>query len=127
MPKRIAKGARRLIEFKECVDDTAQDEKETYDALKQLGFYTDCLGKAHWSIPAEVIDPKLAEMLVRFAAATSSQERETTPREIELWVMHMQAGLTRPNLINWATAMVAEGMQPEGYAEGLADFTFGLS
>jgi AbiV family abortive infection protein len=127
MPERIAKGARRATEFKECVDDTAQDEKETYDALKQLGFYTDCLGKAHWSIPAEVIDPNLAEMFVRFAATTSSQERETTPREIELWVMHMQAGLTRPNLINWAKAMVAEGIQPEGYVEGLADFTFGLS
>jgi hypothetical protein len=66
-------------------------------------------------------------MFVRFAATTSSQERETTPREIELWVMHMQAGLTRPNLINWAKAMVAEGIQPEGYVEGLADFTFGLS
>lgn len=127
MPERIAKGARRASEFRECVDDTAQDEKETYDALKQLGFYTDCLGKAHWSIPAEVIDHKLADMLVRFAAAASSQGHETTPREIELWVMHMQSGLTRPNLINWAKAMVAEGLQPEGYAEGLANFTFGLS
>jgi len=127
MPERISKGARRLIEFKECVDDSAQGEKETYDALKQLGFYTDCLGDAHWSIPTEVIDGKLAEMLVRFAASTSLQERETTPREIELWVMHMQTGLTRPNLISWAKAMVAEGLQPEGYAEGLADFTFGLS
>lgn len=126
MPARIAKGARRLSEFKECVDDSVQDEKDTYDALKQLGFYTDCLGIAHWSIPAEVIDPELAEMLVQFAAAFSSQERETTPREIELWVTHMQGGLTQPNLINWAKAMVDEGIQPQGYAEGLDDFTLGL-
>jgi AbiV family abortive infection protein len=126
MPERIAKGARRLIEFKECVDDSAQDEKETYDALKQLGFYTDCLGMAHWSIPVEVIDPKLAGMLVQFAVAFSSHERETTPREIELWVTHMQDCLSKPNLINWAKAMVAEGIQPQGYAEELDDFTFGL-
>ena len=126
MPERIAKGARRASEFQQCIDDTAQDEKETYDALKQLGLYTDCLGMAHWSIPSEVIDRKLAEMLVRFAISVSSNERETTSREIELWVMHMQSGMTRPNLINWAKAMVADGMQPEGYAEGLADFTFGL-
>ena len=84
MPERIAKGARRATEFQQCVDDTAQDEKETYDALKQLGFYTDCLGKAHWSIPSEVIDIKLAELLVGFAVSTSSNEHETTPREIEL-------------------------------------------
>jgi len=126
MPARIAKGARRAIEFRECVDETAQEERGTYDALKQLGLYTDCLGKAHWSIPSEVIDRELAEMLVRFAFSTSSSERETSPREIELWVMHMQAGMTRPNLINWAKAVVAEGLEPGGYAEGLADFTFGL-
>lgn len=127
MPARIAKGARRAIQFRECVEDKAQDEKKTYDALKQLGFYTDCLGKAHWSMPAEVIDRKLAEILVRFAVTISSRERHTTTREIELWAMHMQAGLTRPNLINWARAMVAEGIEPEGYAEELAEFTFGLN
>jgi len=108
MPERIAKGARRLVEFRECVDDTAEDEKETYDALKQLGFYTDCLGEAHWSIPIQVIDRELSEMLVKWAVATSSHEHETTPREIELWVMYMQSGMTRANLVNWARAMVEE-------------------
>lgn len=127
MPERIANGARRAIEFRECVEDTAQDEKDAYDVLKQLGFYTDCLGKANWSIPTEVINRNLADVLVRLAASTSSREHETTPREIELWAVHMQSGLTRPNLISWAKAMVAEGLQPEGYAEELADFTVGLN
>lgn len=126
IPERIARGARRLIDFRECVDDTTLDEKATYDALKQIGFYTDCLGKAHWSIPSEVIGRKLAEMVVHFAVSTSSNERETPPREIELWVMHMQSGMTRSNLINWGKAMVAEGLQDEGYDDNLSDFTAGI-
>ncbi len=127
MPERIANGARRAIEFRDCVGDGAQDEKASYDALKQLGFYTDCLGKAHWSIPSEVIDRKIAEMLVRFAVTTSAREKSTSNREIELWVTHMQAGVTRPNLIEWAKAMVAEGLHPDGYAEEMAEFTAGLT
>lgn len=127
MPERIAKGARYAIEFMECVDGSAQDEVESYDALKQLGFYTDCLGKANWSIPVEVIGHDIAETLVRFATATSAKERETCPREIELWVVHMQSGISRANLISWAKAMVSEGIQPKGYAEGMANFTVGDS
>jgi AbiV family abortive infection protein len=128
MPERIANGARRAVEFRDCVDDTALDEIESYDALKQLGFYTDCLGgDGHWSIPENVIGRDIAEMLLRFATATSARARETTPREIELWVVHMQAGITRPNLINWARSMVAEGLQPAGYVEQMTEFTVGLT
>jgi AbiV family abortive infection protein len=126
MPERVAKGARRATEFRDCVEGGAPEEKATYDALKQLGFYTDCLGAGHWSIPADVIDRKLAEMLVGFATASTAKEKSTTNREIELWVTHMQAGFTRPRLIAWATAMVAEGLQPPAYVEEMADFTVGL-
>src|ERR1700722_2494205 len=31
MPERIARGARRLSEFKECVTDASLDERNTYD------------------------------------------------------------------------------------------------
>lgn len=64
MPEPVANGARRAIEFQDCVGDGAQDDKASYDALKQLGFYTDCLGNAHWSIPSEVIDPTDAAYIV---------------------------------------------------------------
>ena len=32
------------------------DHPYVLDQLKQIAFYTDCLGDAHWSIPDEVID-----------------------------------------------------------------------
>jgi hypothetical protein len=127
MPERIANGARRAIEFAKCVEGGATEEKATYDSLKQLGFYIDCLGKGHWSIPTDVINRGIAEMLVRFAISTSATEKVTTNREIELWVMHMQAGFTRPRLIAWASAMVSEGLSPEGYVEEMAEFTAGLT
>jgi AbiV family abortive infection protein len=126
MPDRIAKGARRAIDFGDCVGDGALDEKATYDALKELGLYTDCLVNGHWSIPAEVIDRDISEMFVQLAMTTSARERETTPREIELWVTHMQSGVTRPKLITWAEAMVREGLSLEGYAEDMTRFTVGL-
>jgi hypothetical protein len=66
-------------------------------------------------------------MLVRFAVTTSVREKSTSNREIELWVMRMQAGVTRPNLIEWAKAMVAEGLHLDGYAEEMAEFTTGLT
>ena len=126
MPERIANGARRAIEFAECVEGGATGEKATYDSLKQIGFYTDCLGKGHWSIPTDVIGRSIAEILVRFAITTSATEKVTSNREIELWVTHMQAGFTRPRLIAWASAMVSEGLSPDGYVEEMAEFTVGL-
>lgn len=70
-------------------------EKASYDALKQLGFYTDCLGEANWSIPAEVINCQIAEALVWLARTWSVSRETTNRREIELWVTHMQGGITR--------------------------------
>jgi AbiV family abortive infection protein len=127
MPERVAKGATRAVDFRDCVGDSAQDEKAAYDALKQLGLYTDCLGNGHWSVPTEVIDRNISGMLVRIAMTTSARERQATQREIELWVTHMQTGITRPNLIRWAGAMVAEGLHPRGYAEQMAEFTIGIT
>jgi AbiV family abortive infection protein len=68
---RFSRGARRLSEFSDCVTDKGTDEKQIYGLVKQLGFYTDCLGNAHWSIPLEVIDEGLATALVRSAKIMS--------------------------------------------------------
>ncbi|MBN1085452.1 AbiV family abortive infection protein [Erwinia aphidicola] len=35
---------------------TTTEHPFALDQLKQISFYTDCLGKAHWSIPDNVID-----------------------------------------------------------------------
>ena len=40
--------------------DETSDHPFVLDNLKQLGFYTDCLGKATWALPWKVIDEDLA-------------------------------------------------------------------
>jgi hypothetical protein len=43
--------------------------------------------------------------------------------ELELWVMHMQGGPTKENLLRWATAMVSAGLKPRGYVGEMTRFT----
>lgn len=84
----FTKGARRLGDFRELFENEA-DHPFLLDNLKQLGFYTDCLGKRHWAIPDQVIDRALARQIVQIANAIAPN-REVTEREIVLWVEHMK-------------------------------------
>ncbi|MDH0759330.1 AbiV family abortive infection protein [Pseudomonas juntendi] len=80
-----AYGARSLEDFRPLYDN-ASDHPYLLDQVKQLGFYTDCLGqKANWSIPDQVIDSELATSLVD-TAELLSQGAPVTERELELWV-----------------------------------------
>jgi len=117
-PQLVADGARRLDDFQRLFDD-ASDHPFLLDQLKQLGFYTDCLGSAHWSVPNEVIDERLAKMLVT-AADVLAQSREFTEKEIELWVEHLgpvwkkDDSWMKKALANWYAAMQSAGLAPEG-------------
>jgi hypothetical protein len=91
------------------------------DQLKQLGFYTDCLGKARWSLPAAAISRELAESLVETAhLLAGSSTGECTTREIELWVEHVgpvwrqDLGWMKQAAINWYAAMQEAGLKPKG-------------
>jgi hypothetical protein len=53
------------------------------------------------------------------------ESHTVTVRELELWVVHMQAGNTREHLLSWAKAMEYEGLHPSGYADIMADLTIG--
>ena len=55
LPQLVAEGARKLDDFRSLFDENS-DHPYILDLVKQIGFYTDCLGNAHWSIPEEVID-----------------------------------------------------------------------
>lgn len=118
LPELVAKGARRLEDFRPIVD-SASDHPEILDATKQIGFYTDCLGKAHWSLPAEVVDEALAKNLVN-AAEALLPERNISVRELELWVEHVgpvwnkNLDWMKQALVNWYGAMQAEGLAPAG-------------
>lgn len=124
-PELVAKGARRLEDFRPVVD-VDSDHPEVLDATKQLGFYSDCLGSAHWSSPSEVINEKLAQSLV-MAAEILSPDRHIEVRELELWIENMGPVWNKGDeemknaLANWYAAMQKEGLAPAG-RNGMREF-----
>jgi len=117
-PELVAKGARKLEDFRTMVREES-DHPEVLDALKQIGFYTDCLGKGNWTIPADTVDEKLATQLVR-TAEILAPERKMTTRELELWEKHMKPVWNvnfewmKQALVNWYADMQSEGIAPAG-------------
>ena len=107
-------GARRLEEFRPMFAEDAE-HASLLDNLKQIGCYTDCLGKKHWSIPEEVIDHSVATQVVKIATILATQ-KDVTEKELELWVKHMKP-VWRENqehmeaaLSEWHRDMVAHGL-----------------
>jgi AbiV family abortive infection protein len=121
LPQLAASGARNLDDLRPLFDETS-DHPFVLDQLKQLGFYTDCLGKAHWAVPPDVIDEALAQMLVQTAKVFAC-DREYTEKEIELWVEHVgpvwkkDPSWMKQALVNWYAAMQACGLAAEGTNE----------
>lgn len=114
LPQLVARGARELEDFR-ALFDSGSDHPDLLDSVKQLGFYTDCLGNRHWSIPADVIDEKLASQLVDVARILCPK-RDVTARELELWVQFLgphgcsDFGTQKQALVAWHEACVAEGL-----------------
>jgi AbiV family abortive infection protein len=115
MPELFVKGARRLEDFR-LLFDNASNHPYVLDQLKQIGFYTDCLGKAHWSIPENHIDESIAKGLVQTADILSKPQKEVTALEIELWIKHMKP-VWRTNmtamkaaLVGWDKDMIEHGL-----------------
>lgn len=118
LPQLAAAGARKLDDLRPLFDETS-DHSFVLDHMKQLGFYTDCLGRAHWAIPVDTIDEQLAKMLVRIAQLFA-RDHEYTEREVELWIEHVgpvwkrNPGWMKMALANWYAAMQEAGLAPEG-------------
>jgi len=118
LPQLAAEGARKLDDCKPIFDESS-DHPFVLDQLKQLGFYTDCLGKAHWSIPEDVIDQALAKMLVSTATIFAKKERITST-EIDLWMKHIgpvwkrDPSWMKQALCNWYHEMQEKGLAPAG-------------
>jgi AbiV family abortive infection protein len=121
-PQLFAAGARKLEDFRPMFEENAE-HTHLLDQLKQLGFYTDCLGKAHWSSPNAVIDGTLAHMLVKTAKLLATHKSEHTQKEVDLWVEHMgpvwkkDLHSMKRALASWYSAMKACGLFPEGSNE----------
>jgi AbiV family abortive infection protein len=115
LPELAAKGARRLEDLRPIFDENS-DHPYLLDQIKQISFYTDCLGKAHWSLPEDVIEQSLAETLVQIAEVFSNNKQEATVLEIELWIKHMKPVwktsmiAMKKALINWSKDMMENGL-----------------
>jgi AbiV family abortive infection protein len=125
LPSLVASGARNLEDFRPLYD-AGSDHPFVLDQVKQLGFYTDCLGVAHWSIPDEVIDESLATMLVRIARVLA-RSRIVSEEEIELWVSYIGPVWKGPvewmkkALAEWHAELIRRGLA-EGGDEDMARF-----
>lgn len=128
LPQFVAKGARHLEELR-TLFDSSSDHPEVLDSIKQVGFYTDCLGRAHWSEPGDVIDGDLARALV-VTAEGLALEKTISVREVELWIEHLGPVWKGPidwmkkALENWHAAMEAEGLVELG-SVGFKQFLWG--
>jgi AbiV family abortive infection protein len=113
-----AAGARRLDEFAPLFD-AAADHPQLLDQVKQVSFYSDCLGKTHWSEPEALIDERLARGMVT-AARVLARGEEFTELEIELWVKHVAPHLHGPRelaekaLEVWYAEMQRHDLAPAG-------------
>ncbi|WP_198004212.1 AbiV family abortive infection protein [Thioalkalivibrio sp. ALgr1] len=119
IPQLVAEGVRKLDDLRPLFDKNAE-HPYLLDQVKQIGFYTDCLGnEGNWSVPDEVIDVELAGKLV-FTARLLSSAEPTSEREIELWVEHVgpawknDLNWMKRVVENWYRAMQREGLKPEG-------------
>jgi AbiV family abortive infection protein len=114
LPELAAKGARSIDELQPIFDEQS-DHPYVLEHVKQISLYTDCLGKAHWSIPDEVMDESLARGLVQIAEIFS-QDRVIKTEEVELWIEHLGPVWHGPHkwvnkaLANWHRAAVRAGL-----------------
>lgn len=117
LPHLVSEGARRLDDFRKLFEEDAE-HKFLLDMIKQVSFYTDCLGKAHWSEPSDVIDKNLAEQLLQ-VAKIFVKDRDITTKEVELWTKHMAPVRAKSSveqkkaLLNWYAELQEFGLTDE--------------
>lgn len=104
------------------------------DQVKQLSLYTDCLGNANWSSPAEALGEDLARELLG-TARTLVLPEEVTTEEIELWVKHLGPHLhvgpdapidydtAKRAFLDWREDMKRRGLTDRGREEFM-DFLY---
>lgn len=122
MPDLVRNGARQMGDFIGMFTEERESERSQFDVVKQLGFYTDCCGAVHWSLPDQVIDEKLATSIVDWAITLTANKQRVTEQEIDLWAWHMRTGQTERNILTWCSAMVAADLMSPEHADGLCRF-----
>lgn len=114
----VKSGARKLEDFRPMFEKDAE-HPFLLDHVKQLGFYTDCLGDANWSIPENIVDEGIAKKMVVLAKVFAS-DKNITEKEIDLWIKHIgpvwkrNMGWMQQALRNWYREMQECGLAPKG-------------
>lgn len=128
IPQLVASGARTLDAMGAAVDSSAE-HTAILDALKQVSFYTDCLGNRHWSIPEEVIDADLAESMIA-TSETMWGGRPVLLREIQLWSAlvgpHYNKAGMQDAVLKYQTVLHEEGLS-DTTPESLGAFMTGAA
>ena len=113
--QRLAIERARKNEDLEPVYDDANECSIALDQAKQLGFYSDCLGKSRWGVPWEKGDEKSAKGIVEFAQGLIKNVKHTE-KEIELFIEHLGPWVKSRNysnvqaLENWFSALENAGI-----------------
>lgn len=116
-PYLVANGCTNLRDFG-GIYSVKSDFPALLDDLKQVGFYTDCLGRKYWSVPSQVIKKEEAEAILRFARILC-KHKTYTQKEIVLWVKHIKPvwKSSMPEmqvaLKAWSNEMLDEGLAKE--------------
>lgn len=117
LPKLAAEGARTMMQLRAAADPDSE-HTAMLDSVKQLALYTDCFNDSvRWSEPTEAIDPKFAEAILS-TAHLLSRDRETTERELVLWVTIVGPHYDKPTMVD---ALLR--FQAQVHAEGLSATT----
>jgi AbiV family abortive infection protein len=109
--KLIMDGASTLNEIKQSLDPNSL-HPDILNLMKQTGFYTDAYGEAEWSEPNNVIDENTAKTVLTIAKALLPK-RETTEREMQLWIEHLSEHWGKPGMETRVVAL-EEALLKEG-------------
>lgn len=112
IPYLVKGGARTMGALGEALDASGE-HTSLLDGLKQISFYTDCLGNRHWSVPEAVIDADVARSMIA-AAEMMWGARPVSLREVELWREIVGPHYRKPTMadavLRYQAAMNAEGL-----------------
>ncbi|PKV49591.1 AbiV family abortive infection protein [Aquimarina sp. MAR_2010_214] len=92
LPELVTKGARNIENFRP-IFDSQSDHGQILDNLKQLSFYTDVFLSKKWSIPKNVIDKEIAEMILlsaRILTDKGDNDGIDSEEGLKLWIKHIK-------------------------------------
>lgn len=128
LPDLVSKGSNNLDELKKMFAEEAEHPK-ILNVLKQISLYTECVGKAKWVYPDEVITKEIAEAKLQ-TATILCPDKEVTPLELDLWQKYLKPvwksdmKSMKKAIIEWNRAMEKHGL--DSYDEEImTDFVMG--